>query len=860
MSFCVLVNGATFNPTKLAGRFPNGLDDRENKCELSSIMEWIFEKCFFKIDKKYVMVFGHWNNYDLSLLSHGYSSLFLFNSIGSTCAFSSQYQRYVRILKVNETILTKRNFPVGTVLINVNLEHELALVLEVFYKSIYWNNEASVLVVNSNLTMGCFEASKSLRLAWGYNILKAYYLCPDLDGNSLIYTYNPFSSLATKSWNIIRVSNNETNNRWTLFSNKIIANETDVECYFDKTTNLDQYEVVVSVDVENPTLFTTGSSRVEEVLEVYPMIISMILSHIKANHTLLVYPIMTKYDKDKKPQGTFKAVVDGEVDIDARLKAITDQWKMQTNVVRGSHLLIVSRKVEVSGTKKFASALSMQIIVILVFAFGMFVAVSRLLLKLSWSNIYFEFIRTFTNAMQDHAFDKSTYFSERIVMIILILLTSGSSTYLLTLLSALNTVPDFEPIVETPRDLQHYPNMKLYAFASLPQELSDLVVSKIYQFDDLLDCVDKIKKNDHRVCICGFMMLGKCGIVETNLIHISRPVTTTRTSVSFQVRPDWPLLPKANWIIRRLFDSGIIMQYVKMCHKLPDPNDEDADPTSNDDLHFSFLLLLGGCFMELNNAAAALSWWLRLRQEPRMTPPVADEGTETKYYFGNQQEAAAAGRMGRNLDPIGGGNLVRRNLDSIGGGNLLRSVQQTPSRFARSMTVNAENHRLKSQRGNRRGSKSIETSGFNHAAGFGGQRSRLADEGFSESVIYPAELKRLNGNPEKRHFDEIDRNDFNTFKRNIDEIDRTAFNAFKRNLDEIDRTGFNAFKRNFDEIDRAGFGGFADKRNIDEIDRAGFGGFNRKRNFDEIDRSGVPGFAKRSAPRSSSPNNSKLRR
>uniref|UniRef100_A0ABD2WL26 Ionotropic glutamate receptor C-terminal domain-containing protein n=1 Tax=Trichogramma kaykai TaxID=54128 RepID=A0ABD2WL26_9HYME len=632
------------------------------------------------------MVFGHWNNYDLSLLSHGYSSLFLFNSIGSTCAFSSQYQRYVRILKVNETILTKRNFPVGTVLINVNLEHELALVLEVFYKSIYWNNEASVLVVNSNLTMGCFEASKSLRLAWGYNILKAYYLCPDLDGNSLIYTYNPFSSLATKSWNIIRVSNNETNNRWTLFSNKIIANETDVECYFDKTTNLDQYEVVVSVDVENPTLFTTGSSRVEEVLEVYPMIISMILSHIKANHTLLVYPIMTKYDKDKKPQGTFKAVVDGEVDIDARLKAITDQWKMQTNVVRGSHLLIVSRKVEVSGTKKFASALSMQIIVILVFAFGMFVAVSRLLLKLSWSNIYFEFIRTFTNAMQDHAFDKSTYFSERIVMIILILLTSGSSTYLLTLLSALNTVPDFEPIVETPRDLQHYPNMKLYAFASLPQELSDLVVSKIYQFDDLLDCVDKIKKNDHRVCICGFMMLGKCGIVETNLIHISRPVTTTRTSVSFQVRPDWPLLPKANWIIRRLFDSGIIMQYVKMCHKLPDPNDEDADPTSNDDLHFSFLLLLGGCFMELNNAAAALSWWLRLRQEPRMTPPVADEGTETKYYFGNQQEAAAAGRMGRNLDPIGGGNLVRRNLDSIGGGNLLRSVQQTPSRFARSMT------------------------------------------------------------------------------------------------------------------------------------------------------------------------------
>ncbi|XP_014228006.1 orcokinin peptides type B-like [Trichogramma pretiosum] len=194
-------------------------------------------------------------------------------------------------------------------------------------------------------------------------------------------------------------------------------------------------------------------------------------------------------------------------------------------------------------------------------------------------------------------------------------------------------------------------------------------------------------------------------------------------------------------------------------------------------------------------------------------------------------------------------------------GNALNTDVLSQAEYVEALAKELEKEGLKSQRGNRHGSKSIETSGFNHAAGFGGQRSRLADEGFSESVIYPAELARLNGNPEKRHFDEIDRNDFNTFKRNIDEIDRTAFNAFKRNLDEIDRTGFNAFKRNFDEIDRAGFGGFADKRNIDEIDRAGFGGFNRKRNFDEIDRSGVPGFAKRSAPRSSSPNNNnKLRR
>ncbi|XP_053206644.1 uncharacterized protein LOC128390895 [Panonychus citri] len=139
------------------------------------------------------------------------------------------------------------------------------------------------------------------------------------------------------------------------------------------------------------------------------------------------------------------------------------------------------------------------------------------------------------------------------------------------------------------------------------------------------------------------------------------------------------------------------------------------------------------------------------------------------------------------------------------------------------------------------------------------------------------------GQPEKRNFDEIDRQAFAGFagKRNFDEIDRQAFTGFtgKRNFDEIDRSGLTGFRgrRNFDEIDRSSFSGFGsgkrtgqyyirqltpsgyylypvglttnlhkdDKKNFDEIDRQAFTGFRGRRNFDEIDSSGFTGFYKR---------------
>nr|XP_050859969.1 uncharacterized protein LOC127068197 [Vespula vulgaris] len=138
------------------------------------------------------------------------------------------------------------------------------------------------------------------------------------------------------------------------------------------------------------------------------------------------------------------------------------------------------------------------------------------------------------------------------------------------------------------------------------------------------------------------------------------------------------------------------------------------------------------------------------------------------------------GNLVRNLDQIGGGNLVR-NLDQIGGGNLVRDVD----RFYDCVTDehNRDNvggsHLLRSTRHN---------ADFYPGLVYEKQRyfplrrpsilnSRIADH----EEIYPLVFDRLG----KRNIDEIDANVFDNFyKRNFDEIDRVGWSGFVKRLSD----------------------------------------------------------------------------
>ncbi|XP_033354959.1 uncharacterized protein LOC117236266 [Bombus vosnesenskii] len=157
----------------------------------------------------------------------------------------------------------------------------------------------------------------------------------------------------------------------------------------------------------------------------------------------------------------------------------------------------------------------------------------------------------------------------------------------------------------------------------------------------------------------------------------------------------------------------------------------------------------------------------------------------------------------RNLDSIGGGNLVRglggtadhlrRNLDQIGGGNLVRNVPDDGSREP------AETRSARKQRDDQddpaddRPRRVRPFARDTQARLSFGSTRYLADDYADESS---AASKSIALSP-------VDRQLLERFvKRNIDEIDRTAFdNFFKRNLDEIDRVGWSGFvKRLADDV------------------------------------------------------------
>ncbi|CAG5108540.1 Similar to Orcokinin peptides (Apis mellifera), partial [Cotesia congregata] len=143
----------------------------------------------------------------------------------------------------------------------------------------------------------------------------------------------------------------------------------------------------------------------------------------------------------------------------------------------------------------------------------------------------------------------------------------------------------------------------------------------------------------------------------------------------------------------------------------------------------------------------------------------------------------------RNGNPIDA-RVQKRNLDQIGGGNLLRSLQEQNLPYhVRNLDPITWDHLLRSHLSSyQQQNQELQSPRDDSHAGHLRQPSRLVFERDSD-------LRRKSGWPNTVNGVEI------------------YEGALKRNMDEIDRTGFDNFvKRNFDEIDRSGWDSFVKRR------------------------------------------------
>ncbi|CAL7941609.1 unnamed protein product [Xylocopa violacea] len=173
----------------------------------------------------------------------------------------------------------------------------------------------------------------------------------------------------------------------------------------------------------------------------------------------------------------------------------------------------------------------------------------------------------------------------------------------------------------------------------------------------------------------------------------------------------------------------------------------------------------------------------------------------------------------RNLDQIGGGNLLRevndrgeRNLDQIGGGNLVRSLdgvivaaedlRRNLDKIGGGNLVHAlEPRNLDDDRATRLRSSAWPKQGRRGIDFSSGLTTYLIDDADVPSAVRSAGLlpsdRMLLERFAKRNIDEIDRTSFdNFFKRSDDEMDRVEWNGFvKRLADYLAAARTNALER-----------------------------------------------------------------
>ncbi|KAL7300699.1 hypothetical protein TKK_0006679 [Trichogramma kaykai] len=275
-----------------------------------------------------------------------------------------------------------------------------------------------------------------------------------------------------------------------------------------------------------------------------------------------------------------------------RRKIIANYWKMQTNVILMRDLIIVSGKDKVNIAKKFADAFRLETLMEMFGVFVAFVITCRTALNLSWSVSFIEYVRTFTNAMCDLVFNRARGAKVRLLVVILILFTSLMSTYLLALLTAISTTSEYTSKVESLNDLQKSPHLKLYTHAVTIAQMTQLTGRPVLPVHNMLDCVKKIYKNEDAVCLTGSFILQLIGIQENNVIRLSK--APYFAIMGYDVRPDWPLLPKFNLIFQRLYETGISEHYFSSLGKHQSLDYAQEKESHADELQFTLSILVVG--------------------------------------------------------------------------------------------------------------------------------------------------------------------------------------------------------------------------------------------------------------------------
>ena len=125
------------------------------------------------------------------------------------------HQCYRGFFQITETVVSTKCKLVNNITIVVSSKITLQNVLKNLKTSLWWNNEAYFLIINTDSRNGCRSAREFLKIIWNFKILLSLYFCRSIKGRVMIYNFNPFTQLGSNYWQVANDSDMKSE-RWTL--------------------------------------------------------------------------------------------------------------------------------------------------------------------------------------------------------------------------------------------------------------------------------------------------------------------------------------------------------------------------------------------------------------------------------------------------------------------------------------------------------------------------------------------------------------------------------------------------------------------------------------------------------------------
>lgn len=129
--------------------------------------------------------------------------------------YQNTYNELYQSLEFNETFFKVKIDPAANVIITASSNSTLAVILNELRNSVWENHFSRFFIIDKSSKNTCYDANNILMTVWSYKILNVVYLCRNLKNQLFFYTFNPYSNLSTKFWNL--VASNSVIERWALF-------------------------------------------------------------------------------------------------------------------------------------------------------------------------------------------------------------------------------------------------------------------------------------------------------------------------------------------------------------------------------------------------------------------------------------------------------------------------------------------------------------------------------------------------------------------------------------------------------------------------------------------------------------------